>query len=79
MIGDFMCNKDHYFTTHPNCKKVYDGIVAYPADEDGSVLCAKDLGYVKECYAGEGFFDCRDCWDMPFDERIASWPIFGRE
>lgn len=55
--------RDHYFFVYPDCQKIDGGDGYYPANKNGSCLCAKEAGYVDRCFAGEGFFDCRDCWN----------------
>lgn len=57
-----MTNLEYFFTNHPDAKCITDDGVSYPAAHDGCILCAKDAGVVDVCAAGEGFFDCRDCW-----------------
>lgn len=59
--------KKHFFLTHPDCDKRVESYGSYPATPDGKCLCAKDVGYTNRCNAGEGFFDCRDCWDTMID------------
>ena len=58
-----MVYREHYFMIHPDCPRADGGDGEYPLGDDGHCLCAKDAGYVDECYSGEGFFDCRDCWN----------------
>lgn len=60
--------KEHYFLTHPDCEKLVESYGSYPAAPDGKCLCAKTVGYADRCYAGEGFFDCRDCWSTTYED-----------
>ena len=70
--GDIVVYKEHYFFTHPECLRTNGGDGEYPAKSDGGCLCAKDAGYVDRCRAGEGFFDCRDCWNGRFEGNLQS-------
>ena len=58
----------HYFLTHPDCDKLVESYGSYPATPDGKCLCAMEAGYTNECNAGEGFFDCRDCWSTTYED-----------
>ena len=60
-----MSRAELYFNMYPDCKRLDDD---YPAAPDGNCLCAKEVGYADKCFAGEGFFDCRDCWDTTVDD-----------
>lgn len=61
-----MVLREHYFLTHPDSLRINGGDGEYPSKNDGSCLCAKDVGYVDHCDSGEGFFDCRDCWNKQY-------------
>lgn len=69
-FGERISRVEHYFLSHPECERLLDIDREYPKAPNGKCLCAKDAGYVDECYAGEGFFDCRDCWDTLIQEFI---------
>lgn len=58
----------HYFLTHPDCDKLVESYGSYPATPDGKCLCAKKVGYADKCFAGEGFYDCRDCWSEAYSD-----------
>lgn len=63
-----MSRKELYFRMNPDCEKLEESYGDYPkAPNNGRCLCAKDVGYVDKCFAGEGMFDCRDCWNTTVD------------
>lgn len=61
-----MVFREHYFITHPGSLRIDGGDGEYPSKNDGSCLCVMDAGYIDHCNAGEGFFDCRDCWNKQY-------------
>lgn len=67
-FGKRISRAKHYFLTHPDCDKLIESYGSYPATPDGKCLCAKTVGYTDKCYAGEGFFDCRDCWSTTYED-----------
>lgn len=52
---------------HPGKTRLQDFLEKYPnapRSKDGlPEVCAKHLGYCKECYRGERYQDCEKCWN----------------
>ena len=65
-----MTLREHYFSVHSEYFASDGGDGLYPMTSDGYCLCTKKAGYnVEECNIGEGFYDCRDCWNREYIEK----------